>query len=208
MSYRLINTVASVFTAIGTVAVSVLAIWGDRVKDYILGPRLALSLVSAGGDLTTRNTGGRIYYYHLRVVNGKRRIPAHGVRVVVQGLSQRTPGGIFVQHPVVYPLQLSWTPAEPGEVERTIVHDSTCDFGFIDQEGDIRPFCPAIPRVPNNFPGFVAKDECVRFEVVATGQNVFSPRPTVFEVSWDGQWTENQEEMKRHLVIREVPSLR
>ena len=207
MSCHLIDTLASVFTAIGTVAVAILAIWGDRVKDFLLGPRLTLSLVNESGDLTQRANGVRVYYYHLRTNNGKKRLPAQGVRVIVQGLSRRTPSGAFVQHPLVYPLQLVWTPMEPGEVERTVVQESTCDFGFLDERGSVSAFQLAVPFVPNNFRGYVGKNECVRFEVVASGQNVFALKPSVFEVSWDGQWTENQEEMKRHLVIRKVSSL-
>jgi hypothetical protein len=168
---------------------------------------LTLSLVSESGDLTTRANGGRVYYYHLRVTNGKRRLPARGVRVVVQGISKRAPSGAFVQQPLVYPLQLVWTPMEPGEIERTIVQNSICDFGFLDETGNEQAFRPAVPLVPNNFRGNVKIDQCVRFEVVATGQNVFSLKPTVFEVSWDGRWTQNQEEMKQHLVIRTVSSL-
>lgn len=207
MPCQFIDTLASVFTAIGTVAVAVLAIWGDQVKDYFLGPRLTLSLVSESGDLTKRASGASVYYYHLRVTNGKRRLPARGVRVVVQGISKRAPSGAFVQQPLVYPLQLVWTPMEPGEVERTIVQNSTCDFGFLDETSNEQAFRPAVLLLPNNFRGYVKTDQCVRFEVVATGQNVFSLKPTVFEVSWDGRWTQNQEEMKQHLVIRAVSSL-
>ena len=207
MPCDIINTLASIFTAIGTVAVAVLAIWGDVIKDKLFGPRLTLSLLHASGNITHRNNGGRVYYYHLKVTNGRRRAPARGVQVVVRGLSKRTPSGAFVQHSLVYPLRLDWTPREPGEVERTVVHDETCDLGFLDEHGANPAFRLAILLMPNDFQGNVARDECVRFEVVATGHNVFSLRPKVFEVSWDGRWTENQEQMKLHLVIREVTSL-
>jgi hypothetical protein len=184
-----------------------LQFWGDRVRDYLFGPRLTLTLVNERGDLTSRFNGDRLYYYHFRVTNGKRRIPGQGVRVVVQGISKRAPNAAFVQQPLVYPLQLPWTPMEPGELERTVVQQSICDFGLLEEKGNARSFLLAVPLVPTNFRGHVGRDGCVRYEVVATGQNVFSLQPTVFEVSWDGQWTENQEEMKRHLVIRTVSSL-
>jgi hypothetical protein len=169
MHYQSVDTWASIFTAFGTVAVAILAIWGDQVKDYFLGPRLTLSLVSESGDLTKRVNGTKVYYYHLRVTNGKRRLPARGVRVVVQGISKRAPSGAFVRQPLVYPLQLVWTPMEPGEVERTIVQNSTCDFGFLDETGNEQAFRPAVLLLPNNFRGYVKTDQCVRFEVVATG---------------------------------------
>jgi hypothetical protein len=121
---------------------------------------------------------------------------------VIQGLSRRTPGGQFVQEQLVYPLQLFWAPAERGEIERTVVGDSTCDFGYVGQFDLI--FRPALIVVPNNFRGLVEQGACVRFEIAAVGQNVLSPVPAVLEVAWDGHWTENQEEMQRHLIIRQV----
>jgi hypothetical protein len=205
MSCDLTNTIAIVFTAIGTVAVAILAIWGDPIKDYFLGPRLALSLVDPKGDLTIRNDGKKAYYYHVKVSNQRGRNVAKAVRVVLQGISRRTASGEFVRHPLVYRLPMVWTPMELGEAERTVVDESTCDFGNLVQSGEA--FRPCLRGTPNNFRGQVEKDSCVRFELVATGQNVFSPRPAVFEVAWDGQWTENQEEMQRHLVIRKVSSL-
>jgi hypothetical protein len=201
-----IDTIAAVFTAIGTVSVAVLAIWGDQIRDRLFGPRLELSLVDPKGDLTfIENANAKRYYYHLRVSNQKGRNAAIGTRVVIQGHSRRTPSGQFVRQPLVYPLQLQWTPAGWNEIERTVVHDSTCDFGHVGQF-ELK-FHPTLLSWPNNFAGFVGKDECVRFEIAAVGHNVLSPVPSVFEVSWDGRWTENQEEMQRRLVIRKVPEL-
>ena len=200
-----IETLAAVFTAIGTVAVAILAIWGDQVKDYLKGPRLELSLVTPKGDLTVRANGHKVYYFHVRVENRPGRNAATGVRVLLRGISRRTPSGQFLKESQVYPIQLIWTPMEIGEVERTVLHDSICDFGFVGQH-DLY-FIPAVVLMPGNFRGIVQKDECVRFEIVAVGQNVFSLLPAVFEVSWDGRWTENQEEFQRHLVIRKVQSL-
>jgi hypothetical protein len=86
-----------------------------------------------------------------------------------------------------------------------VLDESRCDFGCVKEFEQV--FRPVTVLVPNNFKGVVGKGECFRYEVVATGQNVLSPAPTVFEVSWDGQWTTNQEDMQRHLVIREVKDL-
>src|SRR5580704_8129765 len=199
MECSAINTVASVFVAIGTLAVAVLAIWGDPIKEYFLGPRLRLNLVDPKGDLTIRADGKKVYYYHVRVRNQRGRNVAKAVRVVLQGISKKAASGEFVRQPLVYRLPMVWAPMESGNTERTVVDESTCDFGSLAQT-DIA-FRPSIMRTPNNFRGQVEKDFCVRFELVAVGQNVFSPMPTVFEVSWDGHWTENQEEMQRHLVV-------
>lgn len=200
-----IETAASVLTAVGTIVVSILAIWGDKIKDRVFGPRLTLSLVDPKGDLTIRSDGKRVYYYHVKVRNGLRRNAGIGVRVLLKGMSKRAASGEFVQLPLVYRLPMRWTAMEPGDTERTIADESTCDLGNLTQ-GD-NAFRPSLLLTPNNFRGLVEKDSCVRFELVAAGQNVLSPKAAVFEVSWDGHWTENQEEMQRHLVIREVSGL-
>lgn len=201
-----IDTIASVFTAIGTVALSLLVVYGDGIKDYVKGPRLAVSFLDPKGDLTQYSgSGPKAYFYHLKVKNKPGRNAAQGTRVVIRAISKRTPGGTFVQIPVVYPLQLAWTPSEFGEFERIVLDESTCDFGNVKEVELV--FRPVTVVVPNNFKGVVASGECLRYEVVATGTNVLSPQPTVLEVSWNGQWTTNQEEMTRNLVIREVKDL-
>jgi hypothetical protein len=202
---RIIDTVTSVFTAIGTVSVAVLAIWGDKIKDRAFGPRLSLSLGDPKGDLTLRSDGKKVYYYHIKVRNQRRRNAATGVRIQIKGMSRKTAGGEFVASPLMYRLPLRWTLMEPGDSERTIVDESTCDFGNLTELDST--FRPALMVTPNNFRGYVEKDACVRFELVAAGQNVLSPESAFFQVSWDGQWTQNQEEMQRHLIIKEVENL-
>jgi hypothetical protein len=205
MPWQTVEILASVFTAVGTVAVAILAIWGDPVRDLFLGPRLKLSVASPGGDLTKRTLGASVYYYHVKIKNGRRRNAATGVRVVVKGVAKRTPSGTFIEEPLVYPLQLAWAPREPGEIERTVVDESVCDFGYIGEQD--QRFQLALILRPNNFEGDVKKGECLRFELAASGQNVFSFQSSVFEVAWDGAWIFNKEEMQRHLLIREVSSL-
>src|SRR5262249_41878965 len=156
MPCHVIDTIASVFTAIGTVAVAILAIWGDQIKDRLLGPRLGLSLVSAKGDLTRRGDGSKVYYYHLRVTNQKGRNAARGTRVVMQAFSRRAPSGRFVISPLVYPLQLVWTPFEAGETERLVTDESFCDLGYVGEFEKI--FRLAAIATPNNFSGSVEKD--------------------------------------------------
>jgi hypothetical protein len=200
-----VDTIASVFTAIGTVSVAILAIWGDQIKDRLFGPRIDLSLVSPKGNLTLRGSGIRVYFYHLRVKNRPGRNAAKAVRVLLRGVSRRVPSGEFVQEPLVYPIQMVWTPMELREAERTIIDESTCDLGYLGQNDD--RFSPSVMLTPNNFRGQVERDSCLRFEFLASGQNILSSKAVVFEVSWDGHWTENQEEMQRHLVIRKVANL-
>jgi len=197
---RIIEVAAIVFGAFSTFAVAVLAIWGDWIRNRLLGPRLELSPLNPLGDLTFYGSGQRAYFYHLRVKNQPRRNAARGARILVRAVSRRAPGGTFIEEPMVYPLQLQWTPMEHGEVERTVVDESTCDFGVLRQhEGR---FQLAVMLTPNNFRGHVASGDCLRFEILANGHNVLTLRPIVLEVSWDGTWNENQQDTSIYRILK------
>ena len=61
-----IEAVAAVFTTLGTVGVAVAAVFGDRIKDCLFGPRLKLSLVDAVGEKIPRQNGTYAFFYHIR----------------------------------------------------------------------------------------------------------------------------------------------
>ena len=62
---------------------------------------------------------------------------------------------------------------------------------------------PSSRYFPNNFRGFILGGEAMRVTVVASAHNGRS-EPLVVEVSWDGTWSADLEEMRRHLVIKEM----
>ena len=84
----------------------------------------------------------------------------------------------------------------------TIATSDTCDFGCLDE--DSGRFTLSTYLTPNNFRGYVARGEAMRVHVIAAAHNVQSIKPLLLEVSWDGQWSADLDEMQRHLVIKEV----
>jgi len=92
---HIVDTVAAVFTALGTVGVALFAIYGDWFKDRLVGPRLSVSFFDPKGDQTFYGSGAKAYFYHLKVKNKSGRSAARGTRVVIRGISQRTPSGQF-----------------------------------------------------------------------------------------------------------------
>lgn len=189
-------------TAFGTLLLAALAIWGDRIKDLLFGPRLEMSLVDPAGDRTRRSKGRDVYYYHLRVKN-RRRAVAKSVQVLLQAMSRRISNGTFVPDKIVFPLPLVWTPAKVEGASRDVFGASTCDFGFLEVMAGA--FEIAAQYRPNNFRGRVAAGESVRFEIIASGENVYFTKPLVLQVSWDGNWID--EPIEEHLVIKRVGSL-
>jgi len=75
------------------------------------------------------------------------------------------------------------------------------NFGFI-QKDDI--FRPALTVFPNNFNGFVSKNETKRFtlEIIADGFKMKNYQ--TFEVAWNGEWSDNLDKMSKNLQITEI----
>lgn len=196
-----IESSAAVFTAIGTVAVAIMAIWGNWVRARLAGPQITLALRDARGDVNPRNDGTREIYYHVVVRNRRRWSPAEAVRVLVVGLAKRRPDGSYFAEPLVVPLQLTWAFPTFHELFPTIADSDTCDFGAVDERSG--RFRLSTYITPNNFRGYITAGEAMRVTLVASAHNGNS-EPLVLEVSWDGRWSAELDEMQRHLVIKPV----
>jgi hypothetical protein len=202
---NMLDTLASWFTAIGTVAVAIMAIWGDAIRSRVAGPRLTITL-RPRGDANPRNDGTRSIYHHVIVENNHGWSAAEAVRVLVVDIAKRGPDGSFFPQPPITPLQLSWAFPQFQEILPTIPSSGparTCDLGYLD-EGSQR-FRLSTYIFPNNFPGAIIAGEAIRVVLIAAAQNGQSRRLHV-EISWDGKWSNDLDEMQRHLVVKEVPS--
>lgn len=201
---HVIEVVSVVLTAFGTVAVAVLAIWGEFFRYKLAGPQLVLSLHDSRGDLTARTDGTQAYFFHLKVRNRRLWSPARDVRVLLERIARRRPDGTFLTEHLVYPLPLIWTPMEMGDFLRTVGDVETCDLGFLDQTSD--RFRLSTFLMPHNLHGYVARGGAIRIGVVATGQNVTSSTPLLLEIAWDGVWVADRQQMLQHLVVKEIAS--
>jgi hypothetical protein len=204
MCLRIVELIAAVFTAIGTVAVAVLAIWGNYFRYKFAAPQLQLTLNDSRGDLTHRSNQRQAYFFHLKVKNKRLWSPAIGVRVQLERIARRRPDGSFLVEPLVYPLPLIWTPMELREFERTITDTETCDLGFLDQNAD--KFILSTLITPNKLQGFVGQSDAIRVHIGASGRDGSSSKPLFLEIAWDGIWTGEREEIQKHLVVKAIAS--
>ena len=187
------------FIAIGTVAVAVLAIWGDWFRSILAPLKLTIILHTPRGEPTTFASGTRVMFYHLKVVNQRRWLPAQNCRVMLVGLSRRDPGGIFQPVPMSFPSQFVWTPLEFTLPIITLLRKHVLDLGYVEENG--KAFIPRLYATPLNFQGFVGPNEAVRFQLQIEAVNFLSPI-YVIEVAWDGVWNYVPDTMVHHLPIR------
>jgi len=154
------------------------------------------------GDPTKTTDGSRLMYFHLKVVNDRRWLPATNCRVLLMGLSRRGPDNIFHPIPMAVPLNFVWAPSEITPPVITLVKEQILDFGYVPENGN--KFVPTLYSYANNFQGLVGPNEAVRFHLEIQATNFSAGRYQVFEVAWDGQWSYEPQTMARHLRLREI----
>jgi len=194
--------ITQVFIAIGTVAIAILAIWGEKIRNWIAAPRLELKLHNARGDLTTRQDGSRTIYYHIRIENKRQWRPAKRVRIVCNAIAKKRADGSFKPESLIVPVQLTWAFPTFHELLPNIVRDDICDLGFVDE--NTGEFKLSLYIYPSNFRGSISANQTIRISLIASADNFVSKSPYVLEIFWDGNWSSDLEEMQNHIVIKEV----
>lgn len=202
MDQNTVGTIAQIGAAIGTIAVAILAIWGDGVRALVAGPNLKLELYDPKGDLTVRQNGCKTYYYHLKVRNERKSSPARSTRIFVVEIQKKSADGTYYYLPHVAPLPLVWTHQRFHEFAPTIGPEDRCDLGHVDQGAD--RFKLELPYLPTNFDGHLASGESMRVSIKALAHNGEMKKPLVLQISWNGEWDPDSSVMKRNLVIEEV----
>ena len=200
------NLVIQSFIAIGTVSVAIFAIWGNWFKSRFIPPKLKIVEQNLRGELT-QLTGPnfqttRVIYYHLKVVNSRNWSTAKNCKVLLTEVHLRLPNGQFQRIPLNAFHSFRWTPAELTGLTLDISHDQIFDFGRILEAGN--RFEPTLSSYPNNFNGFVTANNAVRYTLKIVAEGYESKKPQVFEVAWNGNWSDNMDIMTRNVTIQEI----
>lgn len=201
------QTLGQWIAAAGTLAAVVVALFGDRIRKNIFPPLLELSLRNSEGektgvtlqapDGTLRKTEGR--WYHGRVVNKRRWSTANEVQVFLLRLEQKDASGAL-RTTWVGEIPIRWKHQEASPLTRTVGHPYDCDLcsTVAGKWVDLHPIV-----IPNNLE-FRHLSPC---SLVATFQaRSIEADSNEFRlaIDWDGKWSDDTEEMKGHMVVRQV----
>jgi hypothetical protein len=174
----------------------------------VSGPKLGMSLVEPIGELGRWGDSPQAplcYWYHVRVVNNRKPL-AKNVSVKLVSISKPAATSEFPNGTLANPLRLNWA-AE--RLDRSVAdiagEDSeTLNLGYINTEEPRFKLDINKDPWPANFQGFIRANERMRVELVAVAENARS-EPLRLEISWDGEWRDDPDRMRRHLIIRKVP---
>lgn len=82
------NLLIQLLTAIGTITVAIIAIWGDWIKIRLTPPKLKIVSLNTRGELTSFSNGTRVIFYHLKVVNSRPWSIAKNCKVLLKSISK------------------------------------------------------------------------------------------------------------------------
>ena len=201
------GNVAQWVSAIVSAIIAILAIWGEFIRSQLAGPRLAVTLLNPDGEKTVWTGPGiapkPTRFYHLRIKNGRRWAPARNVRIVLTGLARTGADNSFASLPLSGPLQLQWQFAQTSPQYPVIGPDHTCDLGHGESDSG---FSLSTYVTPNNFRRMIAGNQRMRVEIRGLADNGES-EPLFLEIAWDGEWSDDTVEMRRHLIVKAVTSV-
>jgi hypothetical protein len=201
-TYEIWNLIIQGTVGVGTLLVVAMAIWGNLIRSWWSSPKLKICLHDPLGELVPTTNGPPVRHYHLRVTNGRKWAPAHNVRVLLAKVFQPAADGSWVDRSFSGSLQLTWQfPAFHVQFP-SIGFDEVCDLGCISKRGQFS-LTPYV--IPTNFNGFVGANQSIRLEIVAVADNGQS-KPILIEIAWNGNWSDEDIEMGRHLVVKDVTS--
>jgi len=195
-----IQTGIQIATVIATLLLGAIAIWGDSIKEKLLGPKLQLSLFDPEGDRINLRDGTNARYYHLRVTNTHRLAQAHNVRVVVTKIVGPSADGSIPDETLSGPVQLTWQHGHSMPQYPTVGPSINCDLGCLLKD---KGFSLSLLFVPNNVNPQVPSNQKMQIEAIAVSDETES-NPITVEIIWDGVWTEDAKEMRKHMVVSEI----
>jgi hypothetical protein len=200
-SYESWSLIINTLIAIGLISVVLIALFGSRIKRIIFPAKLNIEILDKNGELTILDNGHRVIYYHLRVIN-KKAVIVKNCRLFIKKIQKLLNDGSFVDIPVSVPPRYIWSPSESSPEGVDIVTERVTDFGYVIDSST--EFKPTVTPILNSFKGNLKHHETFRYCIEIIAENYRPRKLTLIEVTWDGLWPEDVNEMHKHLSITKV----
>lgn len=199
-----VSITASIITAVATVLLAAIAIFGDSIRRYFYRPKLKVVLEHPEGDLTTISPSGTpSRWYHLTVSNTQRQFPFHNVAVHLLELHAMHSSGDWTR---VWRgnAALGWRYEEIGFQPKTVGHSRDVDLCYVKKDVSVIKF--RMPFFPNNLKNEVEQLSLafrIKLTLQAFGDEGDSEK-IVIEISWDGVWLDGSNEMRNHFRVKQI----
>jgi len=193
--------------AVGTVGAVVVALFLEPLRTWLFPPTLRLRLNEGFGlGIDREAPQGRkhstpVWWFCLKVSSGRRRLPVHGVRVILTKIRDD-------EGHTTYGGEIAMTWGLTKEATRTIGPEAVVDLCALYEDrvtpegerlGLVLELQPARP-IPHTLPKQVLPGKPVILSFQARGDEVDSHTLDV-RIAWDGKWGATEKEIKEHLSV-------
>lgn len=199
-----LSLIVDLMIALGTITVAILAIWGNYWISILTPPKLKIVVQNIHGERTSLNNSKSsipTIYYHLKIINERTWSPAKNCKVKLSAVEKNMMNGDVKKFSFNALPTFSWAPAELNGHNMDISHEQSFDFLRLIQGKD--HIEPVLISFPNNFDGFVNREEKVKYTMVISADGYKSPAQT-FEVYWNGKWDDDMNNMADNVQINEL----
>jgi hypothetical protein len=113
--------------------IATLAIWGEKFRNFLAGPKIELSLRPGTGDLHYSKEGKKMLYHHILVEDQRRWSPVKQFRLLVEKIERRGPADNYFAESLIKPLVLKF----PYNLQENNIPEigspTACDLGALDE---------------------------------------------------------------------------
>jgi hypothetical protein len=187
-------------TAIFLLGIIVVVIFGSHIR-HMLYPAIAdIEILDKNGERTILDNGHRVVYYHIRVIN-RGKVVIKNCRAVLKKI-KRLQNAEFIDVPFSVPPRYIWSPSETSPEGVDIISERIADFGYVIDSST--EFKPTVTPILNSFRGNLKHNETFRYYIEIIAENYKARKLVAIEVTWDGVWPADLNEMHRHLKIQKI----
>ena len=173
-------------SAVGTIAVAIIAVWGEWIKSAVVPPKLKIEIHNTKGQPgVTGREGIETYYYHLKVINTRRWAPSHNSRVVLTEYYKLLPDGKWQQFVMTVEPVFKWAPSDQTKMFETVHSQFVFDFVKLTRG---KNFEPCLNRTFNDFNGNVTPNGAIRYGLRVISDEFEQRKAQIFQVTWNGGW--------------------
>jgi hypothetical protein len=199
--YEKWSIVVNILIAAGLFGVVMVALISSWIRKKIFPAKLTVEVLDKNGELTILDNGQKVVYYHLRIIN-ERSVIVHNCRVFLKKIQKLLPDGQYHEIPFSVPPRYVWSPAESTPEGIDIVVEQVIDFGYIIDSA--KEFKPTVTPILNSFKGNLKQNESFRYFIEIIAENYRPKKLIGIEVTWDGNWPEDLDEMHKSLIIKKI----
>lgn len=206
-----LNQISNIAVAFGTLLAVIVALFGDWIRSRLFSPKLKLSLLNKEGikspvTLSWQDSNGVPHsregiarYYHLKLRNKVRWPVATNTQVFLKRIEELGPDR---EYHITWSsdIPMNWRHQEIFPVARTFGPDADCDLASVVEEKWLELHTLIKPLVLK-----ARYREPVDIIVTLQAKSEQGESNILrINLAWDGKWSEDEKEMMRHLVVKEL----